>query len=771
MKKRKISSFSQPQSTERRFIKMNKTLITLISIFTIVALVSSVTFPRPFNEGQNGTAIVIGSQADMDAARMIRDFLMDEANNVTDSFQFSRGTNRLNLGESLTDLQAGVINHRQMPNILAQGEYVSFRGDTFNYNQEITLSDDLVLRAFRDNDYRDGDPSIGIYVRNRQHILNYTIDFRDRITTNIIDGRLTDMEDTEIEILGREYRIVTARPGSIDMIYGAAEGSIQLGENRTFVVDGQRFDVESVFISQNSARFRINGELTRALNEGQTQTIRGTTIAVTQIDYQDFAGGIQRTHFLLGASTLNLRDGQEVQVDRENVQGLTVQFDSQTNANQYTLRRINFVWRADRDLFIAENVPVNRQVMMPALQNLSIIMTEFVRPEREELLINPTGRNVMSLEVFVRGGNNDSFELPILYSEGQVFTAIGGRPQERLVTSRGNSVVWNNDLDEYLVVSWNDVNNAESYILRPDVGTDRGESVVSFRNLVTNVVDESNIRVGGTARFGDILLTVQSIDQNNQTAVISANQGSSFDRLYTQEGLMIILPVAEAGPGSINLNSSTNWVLNMTEEDDNNNIGQGRSFGISIIVNPATEEVEVGTVQNPGQVLSGGILASLRNNPDISVGWVNSSIASEIRIDAGTRQTSATVIYPGGESYARVFLTTGAMNRTNNRTIEIVFADQINDTNGMNIISVGGTCVNNMTARILDVQYPLCGDAWENQTGVGPNQFLIETFRSPFEGNGIATVVAGYEREDTLQAAEHLIEENIDITEGNRIIV
>jgi hypothetical protein len=100
-----------------------------------------------------------------------------------------------------------------------------------------------------------------------------------------------------------------------------------------------------------------------------------------------------------------------------------------------------------------------------------------------------------------------------------------------------------------------------------------------------------------------------------------------------------------------------------------------------------------------------------------------------------------------------------------------MFTDEINSSSEMNIISVGGACVNNLTASILDVDYPLCGDDWENETDVGPGQFMIETFTSPFETDRVATVVAGYDREDTLDAADYLIEQNVDISEGNQVIV
>jgi hypothetical protein len=237
MKIRKIFPSVNVESAERRSFNMSKALITLISIITLIALVSSVAFPEPFKESEEGTMIVIGSQNDMQAAQRIRNYLTDNVNGSSDSFQFARASNRLNLGENLTSVQTGVIDDDELPNLLRSGEYRADNGETYEYDQEITMGN-LLFTVFENNDYQDGDPAIGILIEDGDPVLNYTIDFVDSIESDIESGRLTDLEDTEIELLGREYTIISAESDdTLELLSGASEGSLELGESNDFVTE------------------------------------------------------------------------------------------------------------------------------------------------------------------------------------------------------------------------------------------------------------------------------------------------------------------------------------------------------------------------------------------------------------------------------------------------------------------------------------------------------------------------------------------------------
>jgi hypothetical protein len=754
---------------------MKKAIIAMLSLLTLVVLVASQAFPGPYGENDNRTVIVIGSNQDRAAAQDIRNALMGNGNgnftNDTEAYLFQRAGNRINLGEQLADFQIGPITENDLPMLLQRGEYHTFRGETYDYDQELNMAENLEFTVFRDRDFRDRDPTPGIFIRNRQPIMNYTLNFRNFPVSTIQNNRLVDFEHTELEILGREYTIVSATPNTFELLTGPTRAMLELGETETYVVNETTYEVEVLFVDRTSARFMINNETTRSLAEGATYRMRdGTVIAVTRVDYQDFAGGIQRVEFFIGASRLTVTDGQEVRSEGTRIEGLTAFIDGQiVNGEEYELREIVFVWTARDNIFVAERTTFANQTRVPIIfQNISLQMRELVIPAQEELLVE-TQRNNIVLNVLVEGADNQ-FELPILYTDGETFTAIGEDEDRRLLTSAGNQVVWNDTIHEYLVVSWESRTFARSYILRLDIGTDRDQPVVNFFNHVTGREERSNVRENGTARFGDVILTVESINAAEGTAVISVNNGVSFNRLFTQEGLMINLPTEDGENGTVNLGTDTEWRLVLTEEDVNNNIGEGQSFSIIIEVNQNRNEIDVRTVEDATEVMAGGILASPGNDTDLLVGWVQSPLATRVEIDTTAGRSFARIIYHGSEVFAQIYLVSGERFMDGVTEIPIIEANEIQDYTDRNMIVVGGACVNNVTATLLNVSFPLCGQNWTDETGVGEGEFMVRTFTSPFNNQRVATIVAGYEREDTLNASEYLIEQRPTIRAGEEHI-
>ena len=74
----------------------------------------------------------------------------------------------------------------------------------------------------------------------------------------------------------------------------------------------------------------------------------------------------------------------------------------------------------------------------------------------------------------------------------------------------------------------------------------------------------------------------------------------------------------------------------------------------------------------------------------------------------------------------------------------------------MNLIIVGGSCINSAAARILGSNVPLCGADWTKATNAGTGQFLVREYISPYNPAKVALIVAGYEAVDTTAAVNSL---------------
>jgi len=83
---------------------------------------------------------------------------------------------------------------------------------------------------------------------------------------------------------------------------------------------------------------------------------------------------------------------------------------------------------------------------------------------------------------------------------------------------------------------------------------------------------------------------------------------------------------------------------------------------------------------------------------------------------------------------------------------------------GKNLIVIGGSCVNRLASDLLGGAG--CGPSFTDATGVGSGEFLIETFSR--SDDKVATLVAGYNMEDTRNAAKVLTTGTIDTTAGKK---
>lgn len=82
------------------------------------------------------------------------------------------------------------------------------------------------------------------------------------------------------------------------------------------------------------------------------------------------------------------------------------------------------------------------------------------------------------------------------------------------------------------------------------------------------------------------------------------------------------------------------------------------------------------------------------------------------------------------------------------------------DDGKSSIISIGGSCINKISAQLLSTNFPTCSNSFTTKTKVKENQYLIKA--SQLSNNRIAIVIAGYEVDDTWRAANYFNSLNIN---------
>ncbi len=122
--------------------------------------------------------------------------------------------------------------------------------------------------------------------------------------------------------------------------------------------------------------------------------------------------------------------------------------------------------------------------------------------------------------------------------------------------------------------------------------------------------------------------------------------------------------------------------------------------------------------------------------------------------------SSITIIF--GENSASIDYEASKLIRNSLLTdysVKLVKDTDYRDDGVSSIISIGGSCINEISADLLALNYPICGESFTKATTVKSGQYIIKT--SPMSNNRIAILAAGYEADDTWNAAEYVVEQKV----------
>ena len=131
--------------------------------------------------------------------------------------------------------------------------------------------------------------------------------------------------------------------------------------------------------------------------------------------------------------------------------------------------------------------------------------------------------------------------------------------------------------------------------------------------------------------------------------------------------------------------------------------------------------------------------------------------------DDGADENDYSVEYYGAEVTADVQVVAGGdISSTSGLGNVLVMDSEVSSVSDKNLVIVGGSCINSAAATALGVSERTCGAAFTAATGVSAGQFLIKGVADAFSTGKLALVVAGYEADDTTNAATYLTNQPVD---------
>ena len=658
--------------------KFKKVISVLATTIMLGGSVLAGAYPTPFvnSDGMADVAIVTGQNAALTDASAAIDLMNDlnelvvpigpiESDNTTKIFtgdnflKLERGSDNFNLGDSMSGFYSK-IDDDELPTILKSETYSNDNNDEFDYDQEIVLGDNITLSHFQDNDFNNEKPTIGFSFDNGNEILTYTLDFDNAAEAgdNWIAGN--DLESTEITILGKEYHILSARGEGDDrtltLLDSADTKVVAEGETSSIVTGGKTYSVAIEYINEDEVIFDVDGTTTNKLEEGEVFRLDNDNyLSVKDILYNEKETGISKAEISIGSGEIVLENDEEVEINGEKVDNMNFEIDgsddevtysliSKIDVSDNNLNSIGLVWTLDSDAWLS---PSN-MLVMPGFKSLKISMNDLVFPSEELTSIEDNSEGFV-LKTEITDGDID---LPILYVDESTNTikGIGKDDGEKLVTNSSTSptLILNESEDSYFVATWISGDDAETSVYRLDnIDSDN-------KTTLENLAGGSDITIDAVGEYeteGEIKYTLVSADEPNGIVSVKIEPISGgivySDRIVTEEGMQMFLPV-KGTEGNIHLSQNpTEWVMKFREEDSNENIALGSSFNVSMRVND--------DAMHPTSI-SGITTYETSDDSDKYEGYMVSDLATKIMLDKSGDLNSLEITYAGDESYAEVFI-------------------------------------------------------------------------------------------------------------------
>lgn len=732
-----------------------------------VGLAAASTYPEPFT---GNSAIVTGVNAalsDNTAAGVVADDIdasttSDNSGGVPtggDSYKFEKSSTKFHLGDEITAVVSTDLDEDNLPTLLAEGTYRDDDNDDFDTEQKIVMgTSGLQLAQFEDNDYADDVPTDGIKIASGTHVLNYTFTFKDQ-------PLIADMSDTYLNFMGKEYYVSSAAYNTLTLLDSATSTTIVEGEEVTINVEGTSYVVSISYIDTDSAKLTVNGEATENLAVGQTYTLdNGAKLAMLEVLDDGNDNSVGQVEFSIGNGELVLTHSSDIELNDDSINGVTAWIVNSTTS----MDSIVLGWEADEDLFVT----IDSEAVLPGFGSVKLSYTGLDLPAEEEIVIEPSSDYIGFQKFPVKDGEVD---IPLLYLSSNKYAGLGQASDNGLVVDPDGNITFDGDDHDMFILTYEDSSDAESYVMRvnnfkTEDSTDKADLEV-WRD--DGFVDEqTEVEVGDTVSVGNAEILIGAINKAAKTIVLSNNTvDTNFHHLFSAEGARFILPHNNSAyaTGFINLTGNAGvtanpaaWNLTFTEEDKDEDVAQGDTLYITLGLNSQTPVDTSVTTYYGGEATATEI-----GSTDVYRDWLYSALATEILHDTGGDQDPLTLMYHGGEVEAGVYLNSAAVTYGDSETGIMTYTDaESSSFAGMNLLVIGGSCINSIAADLLGGSY--CSEEFTAMTDVGAGEFMIESFD---RSGKTATLVAGYAATDTTKAVTYLVNtDDVSTTVGDKYI-
>lgn len=766
------------------FKKISAVLGSFVMTGATLGFAAAAAYPAPFvQSGTANVAIVYGtgqgvSSLDMVQAQNIQNSLATYVTGGStsvdggESFMLDKSSNHFNFANALNAVYA-TLDEDQM-DFLDKGTYDDGSVDE-TFEQKITLST-KALTLFSDTDYNSKEPTVGFHWTNGQSILEYEFNLDDDVNYTLMVG-------TDMPLLGNSYYVLAASATQIDILDTANSQVMNEGETVTVELDGTSYTVSVAVYSDSTgsyARFIVNGETAEKLYAGQFDEISNDVYIVAKsVDYVSKDTGTSQVEFSLGKGKIELIDGEEAELNNEDIDGLNVIITDGSSTSFLDTLTLN--WTSDKDTFLTEE----DSIAMPGFGVIQLVFGGLETPADSEMISLANG-DTLTLEM-------ESYDLPLIhYETGALASTTLGEEDNLLKAAadsytytelgfNNNTFVWWKGLTnatanvtvlggQQTVVSASAINLSETNrFIATRITTELSDVETLYYELNNIDIDDQDTftvqlddqlgnndlvfeSIGDTDDAGDVTVTLVGFSSDNLSAIFTFAAGAdtiTYNKAVSEKGLVVTFPTSATD--AVN---DVGALINFTEMDKDDDLSEGYMF-TATVKNTSNNRLHVSTHNLTAY--------DEEESDEHYIGYVPSDLASKLTFDTNADEYEFEVEYFGQEVTADVQVVAGGeVSSTSGLGNVLVMDSEVSSVSSKNLVIVGGSCINSAAATALGVSEHTCGAQFTSATGVSAGQFLIKGVQDAFSTGKLALVVAGYETADTQNAATYLVNRDVD---------
>ncbi len=774
---------------EKIFRKVTAGFLSIF--FMSLMLVSAGVYPNPFvNNNEADVAVVYGANAaatDSTAADSL-------VNSLADGIVTAEELDRiLSAGVSEDEVELGLIirggkiratlTDNKIPSLI-DGKIYWYDGDnteSYNVHEELIIGDLKLETTLDNNDFDE-------VVLTNNKALEYRYVF-DEDVFNDAELGAEDAEPLEITILGEDYLIEDIDGNSIT-VTKAEEAILKIGSTVSF--EGKTLTIDDIY----DDAINVNGVF---IKEGKRKTVNGIQVKVETIYYKDsatlpskvkiyYGGEISKEYSNRDAYIGEDEDDPEWvwSIDRPGEKGgyigvkydlkqideeddvvyegeeytypngfATVRFDSLTDVDYYDYN----VYFDEVRLYTGDGDDEGDKLdNVNGGDNVEVIVIEGTEEDSFELANSSIETDTLYLRK-VDGG------VEVYYKDVAEDLNPKGKKVWYKTIDVGALQVLVGAADDAQTLADDSQDAAATAQAEADVAQDAADAAVVDDEAAATAQAEADVDSGNETLqdAADAALTLANLTNATELQVAAATaQGLADDAQALADAAAVAAVTAQDLVDSYDLSIATLVADDTEKEVSLSTDGESLSIGnIQISLGDEGDE-------DDGEILIGD--KSIRTKENDVMDYYGTIIESP---ESNLEDDRVVLKIPSEQVYAQISVL--GSEEDDEVVVNDLTPSELNITKvtdgqvptGKNLIVVGGSCVNTLAAELLGGSY--CGAEFTSHTGVGAGHFLIQTFD---RGNGnVVTLVAGYNAEDTQKGVTYLLNNNLNIAVGGKIII